>query len=90
MIVFTWGFSLPRKIENGLIFKVQGFIHTGWVKVEYNRSADLFDVTLLTAKMVETEKHEGIYFDMLVGVIDNAVEHCRNYDERVKNEYSLL
>ncbi|WP_255491709.1 hypothetical protein [Bacteroides sp. 224] len=40
--------------------------------------------------MAETEKHERIYFDMLVGVIDNAIWHYKNYDERVKNEYSLL
>lgn len=90
MIVWSWGFNSPKAIENGLLFKVQGFIHTEWVKVEYNEGTDLFDVILLTSKMVEKEKHEGIYFDMLVDVIDNAVERCKNYEKRVENEYSLL
>lgn len=90
MIVWSWGFNAPRAIENGLIFRVQAFIHNGWVKVVYNEGSDLFDVILLTSKMVEKESHEGIYFDMLVDVIDNAVENCKNYEKRVENEYSLL
>lgn len=90
MAVWSWGFNTPRTIENGLIFKVQGFIHNGWVKVVYNEDSDLFEVILLASKMVVKERHEGVYFDMLVDVIDNAVERCKNYEKRVENEYSLL
>ena len=31
----------------------------------------------------------GIYFDMLVDVIDNKVEMTSDYKERVEREYSL-
>lgn len=90
MIVFSWGFNSPRKTPNGLMFKVQGFIHTGWVKIEYNEGSDLFDITLLDLKMKTTKELEGVYFDVLVETIDCLVERVINYDERVKNEYSLL
>jgi hypothetical protein len=32
---------------------------------------------------------EDVYFDMLVSVIDEAVEHCENYEKRVCDEYGL-
>lgn len=77
-------------MENGLRFKVQGFLHKGWVTVEYNEGADLFDIKLLSNQLKEVKSIEGIYFDELIDVIDNHVEYCKNYDEKVKEQYSLL
>jgi len=88
-IMFSWGFNSPRAIENGLMFKVQGFIFEGWVKVVYNEGADLFDITFLSSKMEPKKEIEGVFFDELVDVIDSNVEKVNDHNNRVKQEYSL-
>lgn len=35
-IIMSWGFNTPVRLENGLKFRVQGYIHSGWVEVLYN------------------------------------------------------
>lgn len=87
-IIWSWGFNSPKPLDNGLTFKVQGFLHKGWVVIEYNEGSDLFDIKLLTDQLEEVKSIEGVYFDELVDVIDDAVECCENYDQRVKDEYS--
>jgi hypothetical protein len=91
-IMWSWGFNTPRSLSNekGLIFKVQGFKHKGFVAVVYNEGADLFDVILYHRQMAVKSKTEGVYFDMLVDVIDSLVERTSDYEERVKNEYSYM
>jgi len=89
-IIWSWGFNSPMTIDNGLLFKVEGFIHKGWVKVIYNEGRDLFDVTLLNYQMTIVKKIDGVYFDELVSVIDNEVEKVSDYENRVKQEYSLI
>lgn len=88
-VVWSWGFHNPKPMDNGLAFKVQGFLHKGWVLVEYNEDSDLFNIKLLTDQFKEVKSIEGIYVDQLVDVIDDIVECCENYEQRVKNEYSL-
>lgn len=85
--VWSWGFNSPKPTQNGLTFKVQGFLHKGWVVIEYNEGSDLFDVKLLSSQLKEVKFIEGVYFDELVDVIDNSVEYCKNYEEKVKDEY---
>lgn len=88
MVVWSWGFHQPVAIENGLQFKVQGFKFRGIVEVVYNEGRDLFDVRFLKAnKVVNTI--EGVFFDMLVDVIDDYVEKTTDYDKRVAAEYSI-
>ncbi len=88
MIMWSWGFNSPVAIENGLRFKVQGFKFKGVVEVKYNEGSDLFDVYFIKAgKVVKTI--DGVFFDMLVSVIDNYVEKTSDYEDRVKKEYSL-
>lgn len=89
-IVWSWGFNSPKPLENGLSFKVQGFLHKGWVLVDYNEVSDLFDIKLLSSKLEEVKFIDGIYVDQLIDVIDDVVECCDNYDQKVKDEYSLL
>ena len=88
-IVLSWGFNTPIHLENGLKFKVQGYIHSGWVEVLYNEGNDLFDVSILnpdgTIKRTETD----VYLDCLVDVIDGMVERTENYKERVEQDYKL-
>ena len=89
MVVWSWGFHQPVAIENGLQFKVQGFKFRGIVEVVYNEGRDLFNVRFLKAnKVVNTI--EGVFFDMLVDVIDRYVEKTDDYQKRVKDEYSVI
>lgn len=89
MIMWSWGFSNPKSLPNneGLIFHVNGFKHKGFVKVVYIEGMDLFEVILLDSQNNELQRIEGVYFDCLLDVIDEAVEHTTDYAERVKNEY---
>ena len=88
MVVWSWGFHQPVAIENGLQFKVQGYKFKGVVEVAYNEGRDLFDVRFLKAnKVVNTI--EGVFFDMLVDVIDDYVEKTADYEQRVAAEYSI-
>lgn len=89
-IVWSWGFHNPKPLENGLTFKVQGFLHKGWVNIEYNEGSDLFDIALLSNQLEEVKSIEGIYVDQLIDVIDDMVECCDNYEQRVKDEYPFL
>lgn len=89
MIVMSWGFHNPVAIDNGLKFKVQGYLHTGWVEVIYNEGKDLFEVKTINKDASIKEVSEDVYFDCLVEVIDNMVEKCKNYNEKVKETYSL-
>ena len=89
MIVFSWGFHRPVRLENGLRFQVQGFIHKGTVEVVYVEGADLFEVRTLNADGSTKQKEEDVYLDCLVNVIDGMVERTQNYKERIEQEYKL-
>jgi hypothetical protein len=91
-IMWSWGFNTPRSLPNeqGLIFKVQGFKHKGFVAVVFNAGADLFEVILYDHQMNLKSKTEGVYFDMLVDVIDGLVERTTDYEDRVKDEYAYM
>lgn len=88
MVVWSWGFHKPMALENGLRFKVQGFKFRGVVEVVYNEGQDLFDVSFVKANKV-VKSIDGVFFDMLVDVIDDYVEKTTNYEKTVATEYSL-
>ena len=88
MVVWSWGFNSPTAVKNGLRFKVQGFKFRGIVEVVYNEGSDLFDVSFIKSDNV-IKTIDGVFFDMLISVIDNYVEKTADYKERVKVEYSL-
>ena len=88
MVVWSWGFHKPVAIENGLQFKVQGYKFKGVVEVAYDEGRDLFNLRFLKAnKVVNTI--EGVFFDMLVDTIDDYVERTPDYEQRVKEQYSI-
>ena len=89
VIMWSWGFHNPQALpnNNGLIFRVEGFKHKGWVQVKYREGKDLFVVILLNNKYSELHRFEDVYFDELVDVIDNAVERTSDYDKRVREQY---
>ena len=87
----SWGVDFPRVkvIENGTEFHVQGFKVTGIVRVQYVEGSDLFKVTIIPDNKQEAIIIEDVYIDQLVSVIDEAVEHCENYENRVSEVYGL-
>ena len=90
-IVWSWGTSQFIPLVNGLEFHVEGFLHTGWVKVLYNEGTDAFDVTFLSNRKKVVKTVDEVYIDSLINVIDRNVENNGNFDyeERVKATYSL-
>lgn len=88
MVVWSWGFHNPIALENGLRFNVQGFKFRGVVEVVYNEGSDLFDVSFIKRNKV-VKSIDGVFFDSLVEVIDDYVEHTPDYEQRVKREYSI-
>ena len=88
MVVWSWGFNKPMALENGLRFNVQGFKFRGVVEVVYNDGQDLFDVSFIKANKV-VKSIGGVFFDMLVDVIDGYVEKTADYEKRVKAECSF-
>lgn len=88
MVVWSWGFHHPIAVANGLRFKVQGFKFKGVVEIVYNEGNDLFNVSFIKAsKVVKTI--EGVYFDMLIDMIDDYVEKTNDYVNRVNQEYKV-
>ena len=89
IVMWSWGVTDPKALGNneGLIFSVNGFKHKGKVKVVYNVVMDLFVVMLIDSQNNELQRFEDVYFDCLVEIIDEAVEHTSNYAEKVKNHY---
>ena len=88
-IILSWGFNSPIRLENGLKFKVQGYIHSGWVEVLYNEGNDLFDVSLLNPDGTVKKRETDVYLDCLVDTIDGMVERTPDYRDRVKEEYGM-
>jgi hypothetical protein len=50
------------------------------VEVVYNEGQDLFDVSFVKANKV-VKSIDGVFFDMLVDVIDDYVEKTVNYEK---------
>ena len=88
MVVWSWGFHKPMAQENGLKFMVTGFKFKGVVSIVYNEGQDLFDVSFIKANKVVNVVN-GVFFDMLIDVIDDFVERTPDYDKRVAAEYSI-
>lgn len=88
-VVMSWGFHNARVIENGLAFDVQGYLHRGRVEVIYDEGWDLFTVRTLKADGTVKKEQDGIYLDGLVSAIDNMVERCPDYENRVERDYGL-
>ena len=91
-VVMSWGINLAsiNIVEVRVKFHVQGFIHTGYVQVVLNEGEDLFEVTLISEEGETLKTIEHIFVDNLICVIDDAVEKCENYQERISQEYSII
>ena len=75
-IPMSWGIDLEglESDDTSLEFHVQGFIHTGNVRITYIEGADVFQVTLYGEDGELKETINDVYNDNLVSVIDEKVE----------------
>ena len=91
-VLMSWGVEIEtvKVIKYGLEFRVNGFKHTGKVQIVLNEGADLFEVCLIAEDGEIRDKREGIYFDMLVSVVDELVEKTNDYEKRVADTYNII
>lgn len=87
-VIMSWGLdpSKARVIDNGMEIHVQGFIHTGFVQITLNEGTDLFEITLLSENRETVKFIDSIYLDCLVNILDENIEKCENYEQRI-SEY---
>lgn len=84
-VIMSWGLdpSKARVIDNGMEIYVQGFLHTGFVQITLNEGTDLFEITLLSEERETVKFIDSIYLDCLVNTLDENIEKCENYEQRV-------
>ena len=84
----SWGLdpSKARVIDNGMEIYVQGFLHKGFVQITLNEGTDLFEIKLLSEERELVKFIEDVYLDSLVNTLDENIEKCENYEQRV-SEY---
>ena len=82
----SWGVDLESLecTDNALEFHVQGFLHTGNVRIVYIERADLFQVSLYDEEGKETKRINDVYLDNLAEVIDLNVENNKVDDYNAK------
>ena len=87
-IILSWGIDpgQAKVIDCGMEIHVQGFIHTGFVQITLNEGTDLFEIMLLSEKRETVKFIEDVYLDCLVKTLDENIEKCENYEQRV-SEY---
>lgn len=91
-VVMSWGIDpkTVKTIELGLEFHVQGFKHTGLVRVTLNEGLDLFEVSLIDENDKIVNTIESVFCDNLVAVIDGAVEKTDDYEKSICEEYGII
>ena len=76
---FSWGVSKMVRFDTvGLLLKVNGHFHKGWVFITLN-FLDLYDVHLLNNQYKVIETITNIYFDELFDTIDQKIERLPEY-----------
>ena len=87
-VIMSWGLdpSKARVIDNGMEVHVLGFLHTGFVQITLNEGTDLFEIKLLSEERELVKFIEDVFLDCLVNTLDENIEKCENYEQRV-SEY---
>jgi len=76
---WSWGANGFTNLENkGLLFKVQGHHHKGYVLITLGYD-DTYKVHIISTQGNVKDTYEGIYFDMLFETIDNRIERIEEY-----------
>jgi hypothetical protein len=87
-VIMSWGIDpgQAKVIDCGMEIHVQGFIHTGFVQITLNEGTDLFEIKLLSEERELVKFIEDVYLDCLLKTLDENIEKCENYEQRV-SEY---
>lgn len=89
LLPMSWGVDLETVVcsEDALEFHVQGFLHTGNVRIVYIEGADVFQVLLYDEKGNLLKQIDDVYLDNLAETIDLNVENDKveNYNAKVMN-----
>lgn len=87
-VIMSWGLdpSKARVIDNGMEIYVQGFLHKGFVQITLNEGTDLFEIKLLSEERETVKFIEDVFLDCLVNTLDENIEKCENYEQRI-SEY---
>lgn len=82
----SWGVDLKSLecTDDALEFHVQGFLHTGNVRIVYIEGADVFQVSLYDEDGNETKRIDDVFLDNLAEVIDLNVENNKVDDYNAK------
>ena len=91
-IVMSWGVDMNtiKPVEEGPEFHVQGFIHTGMVRIILDEGKDLFEIHLIPDSEGEEKVIEDVYLDMFVSVIDRNLEKTDDYEKRISDTYDII
>lgn len=86
-VIMSWGVdpSKARVINNGMEIHVQGFLHKGFVQITLNEGTDLFEIKLLSEERETVKFIEDVFLDCLVNTLDENIEKCDNYEQRVSD-----
>lgn len=89
LLPMSWGVDLETVVcsEDALEFHVQGFLHTGNVRIVYIEGADIFQVLLYDEEGNLLKQIDDVYLDNLAETIDLNVENDKveNYNAKVMN-----
>ena len=77
LLPMSWGVDLETVVcsEDALEFHVQGFLHTGNVRIVYIEGADIFQVLLYDEEGNLLKQIDDVYLDNLAETIDLNVEN---------------
>lgn len=79
-IYWSWGVhDLSNICNKGLMFRVNGHHHKGWVLITLDWT-DTYDVYLISTHGNIVKDFHQVYFDMLVELIDNHIEKIPEYE----------
>jgi hypothetical protein len=84
-VIMSWGIDpgQAKVIDCRMEIHVQGFIHTGFVQITLNEGTDLFAIKLLSEERELVKFIDGVYLDCLINTLDENIEKCENYEQRV-------
>jgi hypothetical protein len=78
-ILWSWGMNDLTNVQNkGLLFKVNGHHHKGYVFITLS-FMDTYTVRIVGTDGVIKDTYTDVYFDDLVEIIDNRIEKIADY-----------
>ncbi len=93
-VQMSWGVSkrIATIYENRatLALRVSGILHNGWVYISLDEGRDCYIITLLSSgKKKVISVHDEVYCEELGSVIDNLVEHKKEWTDKQYKSLAL-